>query len=149
MCHLNKFKSALLQVLLLMTMAGNANAIDWLPSIFGSSKSETADDPNVRPAWIENPGNGVSASAGVHVRGKGAQEELAVLRGREEFAKRFGVSIASEQNVSTTVENGHASTTANQMTHEETHQTDVKAVVKAKWRDPDSEVLWVWLVPSN
>jgi hypothetical protein len=52
---------------------------------------------NERPAWIDNPGNGVSASAGMHVRGRAAQEELAILRAREEFAKRFGVSIRSAQ----------------------------------------------------
>jgi len=37
---------------------------------------------NDRPVWIDNPGNGVSASAGMHVRGPVAQEELAILRAR-------------------------------------------------------------------
>lgn len=104
---------------------------------------------NERPAWIDNPGNGVSASAGMHVRGPAAQEELAILRAREEFAKRFGVNIQSAQMLSTTVTNGRASTVGSGVAHEDTRQTDVKAMVKAKWRDPDSDVLWVWLVPSD
>lgn len=106
-------------------------------------------DHNARPAWIDNPGTGVSASAGMHVRGRAAQEELAVLRAREEFAKRFGVSIQSAQTTATTVANNRSSTAGSQVTHEETNQSAVKAMVKEKWRDPGSDVLWVWLVPSN
>jgi hypothetical protein len=104
---------------------------------------------NDRPAWIDNPGNGVSASAGEHVRGKVAQEQLAILRAREEYAKRFGVNIRSAQTVSTMVANGRASTVGVQTAREDSQQVDVKAVVKAKWRDPDSDVLWVWLVPGD
>src|SRR5512138_1713868 len=102
-----------------------------------------------RPAWIDNPGNGVSASAGMHVRGRAAQEELAILRARGEFAKRFGVNIRSAQTLSTTVAQGRASTVGSQLAQEDMQQLDVKAVVKAKWRDPASDVLWVWLVPSD
>ncbi len=104
---------------------------------------------STRPAWIDNPGNGVSASAGMHVRGPAAQEELAIQRAREEFAKRFGVNVQSTQVLATTVTNGRASTVGSGIAHEETRQTDVKAMVKAKWRDPDTDVLWVWLVPSD
>ncbi len=104
---------------------------------------------NERPAWIDNPGNGVSASAGEHIRGRVAQEELAIQRARAEFAKRFGVSIQSAQTLSTTVANGRASTVGSQQSREDAKQADVKAVVKAKWRDPDTDVLWVWLVPSD
>ena len=102
-----------------------------------------------RPVWIENPGKGVSASAGFHVGGKVAQEELAILRGRTEFAKRFGVSIQSEQNSLTTATDNRASTISSQNTRENTDQTGVKVMVKEKWRDVDNDVLWVWLVPSD
>ncbi len=140
----------LMPALLLLTCASHANAIDWLPSLFGADKIEAVvSDPNTRPAWIDNPGNGVSASAGMNVRGKVAQEELAVMRAREEYAKRSGVSIDSMQGFSTTVENDRARTTAAHVSREETKQTDVKAVVKAKWRDAEADVLWVWVVPSN
>jgi len=102
-----------------------------------------------RPVWIDNPGDGVSASAGMHVRGRAAQEELAILRAREEYAKRFGVTIQSVQNTATFVANQRATTVGSQAAQVNTNQADVKAAVKAKWRDPDSDVLWVWLVPSE
>lgn len=107
------------------------------------------NDNSVRPAWIDHPGNGVSASAGMHIRGKAAQEELAILRAREEYAKRFGVKIEASQTMSTTVAGGRSNTVGAHVSHEELRQADVKAEIKAKWRDPNSDVLWVWLVPST
>ncbi|MDO8263218.1 MAG: hypothetical protein Q7T21_08320 [Gallionella sp.] len=107
------------------------------------------NDNSIRPAWIDHPGNGVSASAGMHVRGKAAQEELAILRAREEYAKRFGVKIEASQTMSTTVAGGRSNTVGAHVSHEELRQADVKAEIKAKWRDPNSDVLWVWLVPST
>lgn len=104
---------------------------------------------NERPAWIDNPGNGVSASAGMHVRGRAAQEELAIQRARLEYAKRFGVNVQSVQTLSTTVANDRASTVGTAVAREEANQSNVRAVVKAKWLDPDSDVLWVWLVPGD
>jgi hypothetical protein len=109
----------------------------------------SVNDNSVRPAWIDNPGSGVSASAGMHVRGKAAQEELAILRAREEYAKRFGVKIEASQTMTTTVAGGRSSTVGSQVSHEALRQVDVKAEIKAKWRDPNSDVLWVWLVPST
>jgi hypothetical protein len=104
---------------------------------------------NSRPAWIDNPGNGVSASAGFHVGGRVAQEELAVLRGRTAYAKGMGVNIQSQQVSTTQVTNDHVSTSGVQQTYEDTNQKDVKVVIKEKWRDVDNDTLWVWLVPTN
>jgi len=102
-----------------------------------------------RPGWIDNPGNGVSASAGMHVGGRVAQEELAMLRGRTEFAKRLGVNIQSEQLSSTSVTNDKSSTVGRQLTQESTKQAGIKVMMKEKWRDPESDVLWILLVPSD
>ena len=99
-----------------------------------------------RPAWIDNPGDGVSASAGMHIYGRPAQEALAIQRAREEFAKRYGVTVESTQVITTAVANNTSSTVASGTTREETNQQNVRAVVKAKWQDPDTDVLWVWLV---
>jgi len=104
---------------------------------------------NIRPAWINNPGNGVSASAGMNVRGRAAQEELATLRAREEFAKRFGVSIHSMQSMDTSVTNGRTYTVGSDSANENSQQTDIKAIIKAKWLDQERDELWVWLVPAN
>jgi hypothetical protein len=141
----------LLPALLALACTGTAHADGWFSSLFGDKPTETAPavDPDPRPSWIDNPGEGASASAGMHVKGRAAQEELATQRAREEFAKRYGVSVESEQAFSTSVANNRSSTVAEHVAHEQTKQSDVKAVVKAKWRDPDSDVLWVWVVPSN
>ena len=104
---------------------------------------------NIRPAWINNPGNGVSASAGMNVRGRAAQEELATLRAREEFARRFGVSVNSAQSTDTSVTNGRTYTVGSDSANTNSSQNDIKAVVKAKWLDQERDELWVWLVPAN
>lgn len=132
---MNRFRSSLLAMLALLVLS--------------ACVANVQQAANARPAWIDNPGNGVSASAGMHVRGDAAQEELAILRAREEYAKRFGVTIQSSQVVSTAVANDRSSTVGAQVAHEDSRQVDIKAVVKAKWRDPDSDELWVWLVPSD
>jgi hypothetical protein len=85
----------------------------------------------------------------MHVRGKAAQEELAISRARVEYAKRFGVSIDAVGVYAKNMTNGHSVTTGELVSQERTQQTDVKAMVKAKWHDEDADVLWVWLVPGN
>ena len=102
-----------------------------------------------RPAWIDSPGDGVSASAGMHVKGEQAQEELAVARAREEFAKRYGVSISSEQEIMQSVSGGRAVTTSEKGMRESMDGNQVRATVKEKWRDPASGALWVWVVPAR
>lgn len=114
-------------------------------SACASGGMETSD----RPAWIDNPGDGVSTSATYHVRGRAAQEELAILRAREEYAKRFGVSIESIQSLTTKVVNNGSSTVGSTNALETTQQTDIKARIKAKWLEPGSGILWVWLVPAE
>ncbi len=102
-----------------------------------------------RPGWIENPGNGVSSSAAFHVRGKQAQEELAISRAREEFAKRYGVTISSDHDIAQTTVNDRTSSVSEKAIREEVRDREVKAQVKEKWVDPQTGALWVWLVPSE
>lgn len=102
-----------------------------------------------RPGWIENPGNGVSSSAAFHVRGKQAQEELAISRAREEFAKRYGVTISSDHDIAQTTVNDRMTSVAEKSIREEVRDREVKAQVKEKWLDPVTGALWVWLVPSE
>lgn len=126
-----------------------AYLIGILLSICLAACASQAPAGNPRPAWIDNPGNGVSASAGMHVLGRAAQEELAIARARSEFAKRYGVAINADLTFSTSVRNGEAHTTSSNTSTEATRQSDIKTMVKAKWRDDDADVLWVWLVPAN
>jgi hypothetical protein len=105
-------------------------------------------DPLARPTWVDNPGEGVSASAGTHIRGRVAQEALAVSRAREELAKRMGVTISSETVTEQRVQNERMTTKSATQMQESVSGKEVKASVKAKWLDPNSQMLWVWLVPS-
>lgn len=114
-----------------------------------ASKPSRPVEDAPRPAWIENPGDGVSASAGYHVRGKQAQEELAISRAREEFAKRYGVTISSDHDIAQTTVNDRTSSVSAKEIREEVRDREVKAQVKEKWWDPASGALWVWLVPSD
>lgn len=104
--------------------------------------------PSGRPAWIDNPGLGVSASAGFHVNGRQAQEELAITRGREELAKRQGVVVNSDHSTRQSVSGEISSSVSDKQITEQVRDKEVRAVVKAKWTDPVNGVLWVWVVPG-
>lgn len=105
-----------------------------------------ASAESARPAWIERPGDGVSASAGFHARGEFAQEELAIARAREELAKRYGISVSSELVMVQTATANSVSTTADKTSRESMSGNIVRATVKEKWRDPATGALWVWVV---
>lgn len=114
-----------------------------------AKKQTPAPAAPARPVWIDNPGHGVSASAGWNPRGRAAQEEMAIARARTEYAKRFGVEVSAVTEQSTTVFGVSASTTGSSGLRETVNQKDVRAEVKAKWHDTASDTIWVWLVPSN
>jgi hypothetical protein len=122
-------------------------ALALLSACGGVGPNKAKGEP--RPVWINEPGDGVSASAGFHVRGAQAQEELAVSRAREEFAKRYGVKVSSEAATSQLVVGDRMSSVSAKDIHEEVENKEVKATVKAKWRDPETDVLWIWLVPAK
>lgn len=100
------------------------------------------------PAWIEQPGDGVSASAAIHVRGRAAQEELAIARAREELAKRRGVTIDSASRIEQHYRAGRLATDSGKQISETVSGIEVRSRVQAKWLDPDTGVLWVWVVPD-
>lgn len=106
-------------------------------------------DEDARPAWIDNPGDGVSASAAIHVRGRAAQEELAISRAREELAKRQGVKVDSLNNIQQQYASGRLSTVTDKQIQETVTGIEVKSLVKAKWVDPGSGTLWVWVIPER
>lgn len=134
--HLNTFALAVL-LLVSALFAGCA-----------SNKAKPVADTSGRPAWIDDPGTGVSAYAAYHVMGTQAQEELAITRARDEFAKRYGVKLNSASDTAITVVNDRSTSVSTKNIKEEVKDKEVKAMVRAKWRDPDSGSLWVWLVPS-
>jgi hypothetical protein len=103
-----------------------------------------------RPAWIDNPGSGVSASCTTHVRGRYYQEDLAVSRAREQLSARYGVTVKMTQSTSESVANESASVVSVKHTEQTIdHGKSVKAEVKAKWHDVIKDELWVWVVPIS
>ncbi|OYY92968.1 MAG: hypothetical protein B7Y41_13665 [Hydrogenophilales bacterium 28-61-23] len=106
-------------------------------------------DASAPPAWINNPGEGVAASAMFHVRGAQAQEELAITRARDEYAKRYGVIIDSEHLTEMHTQGDRTTSVSDKAIQETVKQKEVKATVKEKWKDPQSGVLWIWLVPAK
>ena len=112
-------------------------------------KKPVAPAAPARPVWIDNPGNGVSASAGWNPRGRAAQEEMAIARGRTEYAKRFGVEVSAVTEQSTTVFGSSSSSSGSSALKETVNQKGVRAEVKSKWHDTTNDTLWIWLVPSN
>lgn len=103
-----------------------------------------------RPVWIDNPGNGVSASCTTHVRGRHFQEDLAISRGREQLAARYGVTVKMTQNTREVVINDSASVTSVKDTQQTIDNGKVVyAQVKEKWHDAIKDELWVWLVPTQ
>lgn len=115
----------------------------------GCAAPVVTPDDEPRPVWIDNPGDGVSASAAVHVRGRAAQEELAIARAREELAKRQGVKVDSESNIQQQYAGGRLSTQTDKQITETVTGIEVKSQVKAKWLESGTGVLWVWVVPER
>lgn len=102
-----------------------------------------------RPNWIDNPGNGAVGSCTTHVKGRYYQEELAVARARERLAARLGVEVNSIQTIRETIVNDHAYVRSDKNTLQQVKNATVKARVKARWRDPERDEIYVWMVPVN
>jgi len=116
-------------------------------ALAGCASNKQRPDADARPAWIDEPGEGVSASAGFHVRGRQAQEELAISRGRDELARRLGVRVDNEARSERTVVGDRSSSVSQAVSTQTVSDKEVKADVKGKWLDASSGTLWVWVVP--
>ncbi len=114
-----------------------------LAGCVSTAKKETSS----RPAWISEPGDGVSAAAGEHINGRVAQEELAIARARDELARRMGVRVSNVMSSELTVAGQSAVSSAQSQSTQQVTGAEVRASVKAKWLDTSSGLLWVWLVP--
>ena len=128
---------------------GLALAVTALAGCTGTASSLLSRERSGRPAWIAEPGEGVSAAAGEHIRGPVAQEELAIARARDEFARRHGVRVSNEMTSELRVSGQTAVSSGQSTSTQSVNNTEVRAAVRAKWRDPATGVLWVWLVPTK
>ncbi len=109
-------------------------------------------DDNVKPeqpSWINDPQDGAVGSAVTHVRGRHAQEELAITRARERLAARYGVELSSVQTITERVVNDKAYVTSNKLIDQSISRREIKAHVREIWYDPSSDVVWAWVYPVN
>jgi hypothetical protein len=102
-----------------------------------------------RPGWIDEPGDGAVGSAGMHVKGRYYQEELAIARARERLAARYGVDVASIQTIKQRVVNERAYVSSDKETIQQISKTTVKAHVRETWHDKVRDEIWVWVYPVD
>ena len=98
-----------------------------------------------QPEWLLNPGDGVVASCGFHIKGHYAQQECAIQRARERLAARQGVEVSSVSQLTTRVHNDRESVTLNKETREKVNQVTVKARVRESWYDAQRDEYYVWV----
>ena len=98
-----------------------------------------------KPKWINNSMGGAVGSCGTHMKGRAAQEELALDRALTELAKQKRANILSNS-YSSEKENGtgYRSSSVNN-TYVKT-DAQVSSEIKAKWRDPRTDIFYVWVV---
>lgn len=99
------------------------------------------------PAWINDPQDGAVGSAVTHVRGRHAQEELAITRARERLASRYGVEVSSVQAITEKVINDRAYVTSDKRIDQTMKRTEIKAHVRETFYDSIKDVVWVWVYP--
>lgn len=102
-----------------------------------------------KPAWVDNPELGVSASCETHIKGRHYQEQLAIARARQQLAARYGVEVSSEHKIKQEVTNDSSYVTSIKEMQQVVNGKTVKARVRKKWHDTRSDVLWIWLYPTN
>jgi len=102
------------------------------------------------PAWVLNPSNsgvvGGVGSCGPHLNGFNAQRTTAIRRGLDEIAIQKGVTISNVALVGTTGTRAGTTTSMESWSFQTVDNQKVTAVVKASWRNPVTEELFVWVV---
>ncbi|WP_139163896.1 hypothetical protein [Desulfoluna spongiiphila] len=104
------------------------------------------------PAWVMNPSNGGKV-AGVgscrpHINGFSAQRKVAIRRGLDEIAMQKGMTISNVALVGTSGTRAGTTTSMESWSFQTVDNQKVTAVVKASWRDPVTEELFVWVISN-
>ena len=100
-----------------------------------------------RPRWIDSPESGVVGIAPYNVRGRFAQEDLAIARARTRLAARLGVEVSSIQYIKEVVANEQSSVSAKRETTQKIAKKTVKAFTKDIWHDEVRDIIYVWVLP--
>ena len=97
--------------------------------------------------WINNSLGGAVGSCGSHMSGNAAQEKVALDRALTELAKQKLANISS-QSVSTQKESGIGYSSTNTNNTNVGTNAQVSSTIKAKWRDPKTNIFYIWVVAN-
>lgn len=122
-----------------------AAKITLLISMLWLSACTSAPVKQGPPEWLLNPGDGVVASCGFHIKGHYAQQECALQRARERLAARRGVEVSSISYLNTRVRNDQQQVSLDKETLEKVTQVTVKARLRESWYDAQRDEYYVWM----
>ena len=98
-----------------------------------------------KPEWVSNTQGGAVGSCGSHMNGNAAQEEVALNRAITQLAKSKNASVVAHS-IGTEKENGLGYTSTNTNNTEVSTDSQVSSTVKEKWRDPKTNIFYIWIV---
>jgi hypothetical protein len=105
---------------------------------------------NERPSWIaDSHVSGKIAGIGIcgtHINGENAQRLLAIKRAIDEIALQMGVTVSNVSLISTKSGPYGESTTLESYSFQTVNGKIVKATLRAIWKDPALDELFVWMV---
>ncbi|WP_300666882.1 hypothetical protein [Desulfoluna sp.] len=103
------------------------------------------------PPWILNPSRsgdvvGSVGSCRPHINGFNAQRMVAIRRGLDEIAVLKKVTISNVALMGTVGSRAGTKTSLESWSFQTVDKQTVTAFVKASWKDPVTEELFVWVV---
>ena len=98
-----------------------------------------------KPEWINNSQGGAVGSCGSHMDGTAAQEKVAMDRAVTALAKQKQSNVISHS-TGTEKENALGYTSSNTNKTEVTSNAQVSSTTKATWRDPKTNIFYIWMV---
>ena len=97
-----------------------------------------------KPEWVNNAQGGAVGSCASHMNGNAAQEEVALNRAITQLAKSKKASVVSKS-TGTQKQDGLGYSSTNTNNTEVSTDAQVSSTVKAKWRDPKSNMFYIWI----
>jgi len=98
-----------------------------------------------KPDWVNNSQGGAVGSCGPHMNGNAAQEKVAMDRALTALAKQKQSSVVSTS-TGTEKESGIGYSSTNTNKTEVTSNAQVSSTTKATWRDPKTNIYYIWMV---
>ena len=111
----------------------------------GGTQAKPQISKFTKPEWINNSQGGAVGSCGSHMNGQAAQEKVAMDRALTALAKQKQSSVASHS-IGTEKESGIGYSSTNTDTTEVTSNAQVSSTTKATWRDPKTNIFYIWMV---